>query len=74
MSEDEVKKLDAAYDDFINSGDISKLSNISNFIKDMGIASSNSIEGILGLAENMRTLLLEAGFAPEQIDPLIKKF
>jgi hypothetical protein len=39
----------------------------------MGIASSNSIEGILSLAEHMRQLLVAAGYSPEQIDPLINK-
>jgi hypothetical protein len=72
-SGESVKRLEEGFNRLEQSGDPAAISDINLVLKDLGIASQDTVFAIVDLATKMRDLLVEGGMDPAKVDPMIEK-
>lgn len=72
-SEDDIKALSADFAKLGKEGSEQAVTNITNKLKDLKVASQDTDNSLDLLAASMRESLLGAGFNPQQLDGLIQK-
>ena len=72
-SEEEIKQLASAFEKFKKSGNPADLKTLTSTLKNMKIATADTVSGLDGLANEMRNMMVAAGMSPDKIDPIINK-
>ena len=72
-SESEITELSNAFAKFKKTGNPADLNTLTSTLKNLKIASMDTISGLDGLAVEMRDMMVAAGMSPDKIDPIINK-